>query len=260
MAAVTDTTQFRKRLLAPEAMLGTFVRTSSHQTVEVLGHTGLDFVVIDGEHAPIDRSTMDAMVLAARSVDLPALVRLPSPAPENVLSILDMGATGMLVPHVASPSAADAVARAARYEDGLRGFSSSHRAADYGGMNFETAIAVGDNSATVIAQIEDIEALDHLDAIAATDGIHGLFVGRADLAVAFGATTMQDPRIDEVIEATCAAARQHNKAAGTILPDFSEREKFADMGASFFLLGTDQGMLRSAYSRVVKDFAGGSSS
>jgi 2-keto-3-deoxy-L-rhamnonate aldolase RhmA len=86
--------------------VATFVKTDSPQVVEVLGLCSLDYVVLDAEHAPFDRQTMDRMVFAARAVGLPMLVRVPDHRDATILSVLDLGAHGIVVPHV--DSAADA--------------------------------------------------------------------------------------------------------------------------------------------------------
>jgi len=82
--------------------VGTFVKTTSPQIIEVLGGAGLDFAVIDAEHAPFDRGTLDIMTIAARSVGLPLFVRIPDMNASTIQSALDLGVTGLLVPHVDS--------------------------------------------------------------------------------------------------------------------------------------------------------------
>lgn len=91
---------FRRRLHAGETLVGTFLKTPTSHATEIVGELGFDFVVIDQEHAPFDRMSTDVALLAARAMNVPALVRVPGP--ETILSVLDCGATGVLVPHVAT--------------------------------------------------------------------------------------------------------------------------------------------------------------
>src|SRR5262245_42317816 len=91
---------FRKRLKNREHLLGTFVKTPTTHATEILGTSGFDFVIIDQEHAPFDRGTIDLLSLAARAVDVTALVRVAEPTQASILSVLDCGAMGILVPHV----------------------------------------------------------------------------------------------------------------------------------------------------------------
>ena len=95
-------TLFRQRLVQQEVMLGTFVKLPTTQAIEIFGATGMDFVVIDQEHAPLDRAQVDLMVLAGRASNIAPLVRLADASEASVLSALDCGASGILVPHVTS--------------------------------------------------------------------------------------------------------------------------------------------------------------
>ena len=99
-------TDFRRRLKAREYLLGTFVKTPTTHATEILGMLGFDFVIIDQEHAPIDRGAIDVMVLAARASNTAGIVRVGDPGEANILSVLDCGASGIFVPHVDSPGKA----------------------------------------------------------------------------------------------------------------------------------------------------------
>ena len=150
--------------------VGTFVKTASPHVVEVLGTTALDFAVLDAEHAPLDRAAIDLMMLAGRAAGLPLLVRVPDTAAATVLSVLDTGAAGLLVPHVDTPEIAAQVVRRARFRGGERGYSSSPRWAGYGSLGMKQALAAGDD-ALVVCQIESPEAVAHAAQIAAVPGV-----------------------------------------------------------------------------------------
>src|SRR5690606_745512 len=110
---------FAERLRANEPLIGTFVKTPCFQIAEILGRVGFDFIVIDEEHAPFNRETIDAMLLAAHAGDLPAFVRIGEPTEFSILAQLDAGATGVFVPHVDSVGKARRVAAACRYKNGV---------------------------------------------------------------------------------------------------------------------------------------------
>ena len=115
---MTTAASFRARLLARQTLVGTFLKTPTGHGVEIIGDAGFDFVVIDQEHAPFDRSSTDVALAIACARGLPALVRVAGP--ETILSVLDGGATGILMPHVASVEQARAVVAACRYRGGAR--------------------------------------------------------------------------------------------------------------------------------------------
>src|SRR3954470_6946243 len=197
--------KFRQRLLAGEKLIGTFLKTPTSHGTEIVAGVGFDFVVIDQEHAPFDRTTTDIALMAARGCGIPALVRVPGP--EAILSVLDCGATGMLIPHVDSVEYAREVASLSRYR-GSRGFATSTRAGGYTATPMWQHIRQADDAVTVVAQIEDRAALDHIDAIAAVEGIDSLFIGRGDLTAAFGDESKDPPEVKKAVERIAAAARK----------------------------------------------------
>jgi len=227
--------------------VGTFVKTASPHVVEVLGTTALDFAVVDAEHAPLDRAAIDLMMLAGRAAGLPLLVRIPDAAAATVLSVLDMGAAGLLVPHVDTPEIAAQVVRRARFRGGERGYSSSPRWAGYGSLGMKQALAAGDD-ALVVCQIESPEAVAHAAQIAAVPGVDGLFVGRADLALALGLDDPKHPEVAVATERTLAAARAAGKLAGLFCGSVAERDASAAAGANWFVFASDQAFMRQGAS------------
>src|SRR5256885_9287809 len=151
---------FRRRFSARQAVVGSFIKTPTTHATEIFGALGYDFVVIDEEHAPFDRATTDVVLLAARASNLAGIVRVSSDDPAKILSCLDCGASGVLVPHVATVEKAPAGAAAARYRGGRRGYSGSARAGAYGGTPVLSLVDEQDASVFASAKIEDPQALD----------------------------------------------------------------------------------------------------
>jgi len=245
---------FRRRLVARQTVVGSFIKTPTTHATEIFGALGYDFVVIDEEHAPIDRAMTDVMLLAARASNLAGIVRVSSDDPAKMLSCLDCGATGVLVPHVATVEKARAIAAAARYRGGRRGYSGSARAGAYGGTPMWTLVDEQDSSVCAIAMIEDPEALDQIDAIAAVDGIHGLFIGRGDLTVALGAKSSADASVKDAVIRIIAAAKKAAKPVCVMVASAAEAKDFAGLGASAFIISSDQGQMRRAAAQTLTDF------
>ena len=256
MEQSTGKPDLKARLAARELLVGTFVKTPSPIVVEVLGLTSLDCLCLDAEHAPFDRGTLDTCILAARASRIDVLVRVPSAAPEHVLQALDCGANGVLVPHVRSVSEAEAVVKAAHYGRGGRGYAGSSRAAGYTTLSMAQHKSQSAQRTIVIAQIEDPEAVEDVEAIAAVAGLDALFVGRVDLTVAYGAESQDDPRVVAAVERVCAAAAAGHKPAGMFLARVDDVPYWRDRGASLFLLGSDHTFLLAGaneLARRVKD-------
>lgn len=247
----------RERLLPPagEARIGTFVKTNSVHVIEILGTSPLDFAVVDAEHAPFDRADIDLLVLAGRAAGLAVMVRVPDIAPATLLSVLDAGAAGLLVPHVDSARQARELVSLTRCRRGTRGFSSSTRAAGYGTLPMAQAVAAADGS-FIMAQIESAAAVEAAEDIAAVEGIDGLFVGRADLALSMGELDSRSPTVLAATRRALDAARRAGKIAGMAVGTAAERQSFAPMGANWFIVGSDQSLLRQGAQLAVAAPAG----
>ncbi|WP_210206710.1 HpcH/HpaI aldolase family protein [Rhodoplanes serenus] len=230
--------------------IGTFVKTASPQVVEILGLSRLDFAVIDAEHAPFDRTTLDLMMMASCAVGLPLAVRIPEVRPATVLSTLDIGAAGLLVPHVDTPAIARDVVAMTRHRGGVRGFSGSPRFARYGTLSMTQSLDAG-AGAFVMCQIESAEAVENAAAIAAVDGVDGLFIGYADLALSMGLESPQAPAVTEAAEKVIAIGRAAGKTVGMFVANAAERDRFAARGVEWIVLGSDQSLLRQAADALV---------
>ncbi len=245
-------TPLKARLAAGELIVGTFVKTPSPIVVEVLTLSALDCLCLDAEHAPFDRTAIDACIFAARAGGMDVLVRVPSAAPEHLLNALDCGATGVVVPHVRSAGEARAVVKACHYGSGGRGYAGSSRAAGYTTVPMSQHKANSAASIAVIAQIEDPEAVEAIDEIAAVEGVDALYIGRVDLTVAYGAETLDDPRVVAAMETVCTAARKHGRQVGMFLSRPEEVALWREKGATLFLLGSDHGFLLSAAADLLR--------
>jgi 2-keto-3-deoxy-L-rhamnonate aldolase RhmA len=247
---------FRKRFIAGAHLVGTFVKTPMVHPIEILGDIGFEFVVLDAEHAPWDRGSLDIALLAARAAGTAGLVRVPEANAAAILAVLDDGAAGVLVPHISSAKKAAEIAAACRYREGNRGFSNTTRAGGYGALKMWDHVDHGDESATLIAMIEDPEALDEIDAILATPGLDGVFIGRGDLTVAMQAKNMDAPEIEAACARILDAAKKAGKPVAVMVANGAEAQRFRAMGASTFIISSDQGFLRQAGSAAYADIAG----
>ena len=248
-------TAFRQRLRDREHLLGTFVKTPSPHATEMLGSAGFDFVILDAEHAPLDRSALDLMLLAARATDLAALVRVAENNPSAILGALDCGAAGVLVPHVDSAERAREVVAACRYRGGKRGYSNTTRAGGYGAKGMTRFIAEQDSQVACVAMIEDLAALDRLEEIAAEPGLDAFFVGRGDLTTAMELDSSTHPRVHEAVARIAAAARGANLPVMVLPGSKADALAMAELGATAFILSNDQSFLMRAAQQALSEYA-----
>lgn len=246
----------RDRLSAGERLLGTFVKTPAIPIIEVLALAPIDVICLDQEHAPFGAAELDACIAVAGARRLPALVRVPGLAAEHVCRALDLGATGVLVPHVDSVEDARRVASAARFAPhGTRGYAGSHRAAAY------ATRSIGDNLAaaaatTVLVQIESPEAVEAAADIAAVEGVDGLFIGPVDLAVAMGASSPEDPGVLAAMEHVVGAGLRAGVAVGAFASSPRAMRQLSTWGATLLLAGSDQASVLDGMRRLRADFEG----
>ena len=191
---------FRQRLVNRDLLIGTWIKTPSPIVCEVLGKSDLDALCLDAEHAPFGRLDLDTCISATRAAGMTALVRVPSADPPKILSALDCGATGVVVPHVKTREDAEAICLWSLYGPGGRGYAGSTRAAGFGGKAIADHLRDSTADTTIIAQIEDLEALDAIDDITAVERVDCLFIGRIDLSVALGKTDPSDPVVVEAVD------------------------------------------------------------
>lgn len=237
---------FASRLRSRSRLAGTFVKTPTSHATEMLGLLGYDFVVFDMEHAAIDIGALDRMIVAARAADLACVVRVAEATPAAILSALDLGASGILVPHVLSAARARAMVEGARYATGRRGFANTTRAGDYGMVGYEAHKAAQDRETACIAMIEDLEALAVLDEILSVPGLDAIFIGRGDITAALGGEAITDPRTTETVRRIADAARRHGMPMLTVCADGEDARAMADLGISGFMIGSDQGFMAKA--------------
>lgn len=245
----------KQRMLRGDVLTGTFLKTPAFQLVEVLAMSDFDFIALDAEHSPFDRGTMDACLGVARAMNFPVLVRIPDGLPGTILTTMDSGATGIIVPHVDSAEKAEAITRAARFGHGGRGFAGSTRWAGYATRPMPDILAQSERETVVIGQIEEPEAVEAIDDIAAVDGLDGLFVGPADLAVCYGLTDPAAPQVRAAIKRVGEAAKKHGKCMITFAPNADWVPDLKALGVTMYFVGSEHAFMLAGANAVAKDIA-----
>lgn len=259
---------FRDALRAGRPQIGLWLGLADPYCAEILAGVGYDWLLIDGEHAPNDlRSTLAQLqaIASARSA-LPhgqvashPVVRVPLGTGEAgtalIKQCLDLGAQTLLVPMVDTPEQAAQIVRAAKYPpEGIRGMGSAlARASRW--QAYPNYVHEANAQVCVLVQAETVLAMRHLDAIAATPGVDGVFIGPADLSASMGHPgNPGHPAVEAAILDGIARIRQAGKAAGIIANTESTARQWLDAGALFVAVGTDTILLKGAASEVLQRF------
>jgi 2-keto-3-deoxy-L-rhamnonate aldolase RhmA len=254
MNGFNEQLRLKNKIRNGDPCLGLFVKTPSMHTVELLASVGLDFVVLDAEHAPFSIEALDSCILAGRAVGINVLVRVDGMKTHLIQSVLDMGAAGVIIPHIRSANEARQAVSATQYSKGSRGFSASHRAACYGRLPAADHRESSDESIIVLGQIEDADAVENIDEIAAVVGLDALFIGSADLSISLGVKHADDPMVEQAIDKICQSCVNAGKTIGLFLPSTEAVPQFREKGIHLFFISSDQSLLRKAATELADSF------
>ena len=240
-----------------QPVVGIFVLLADASVSEIAGYAGFDFVWIDSEHGMMDRREIYHHVLAAQSAGACAFVRVPGLDQHQIKNLLDMGPDGVIFPFVNTPEIARAAVEACTYpaDGGKRGIGPL-RAIKYGIDNEGEYLKVAKDEVWKIFQIESMEAVQHLEEIAAVEGYHSLFVGPADLGMSMVDVAPEEKGtlIADVQRRTAELCRAHGKFAGTCgSPNKAAWKELHDLGMQWLCVGQDVRILSGWLAQAVKD-------
>jgi 2-dehydro-3-deoxyglucarate aldolase/4-hydroxy-2-oxoheptanedioate aldolase len=231
-------------------LLGTWVKIPAFETVQLIGHAGFDFVVIDMEHAPhaLDRAV--ELVFCAQAMGMSALVRLPDHLGTTIQPLLDGSADGLLVPRVTALETADAITRRMVFAPrGERGLGSTSRAGQWGLAPLPDYLLEGDEALRMI-QLEDWVSLERAAEFAALEHVSGIFIGHGDLFLSSGKPA-SDPAVRDLTARMLAATKDAGILSGVAVGTPEEARAHLDMGFSLVMLSNDTTLFGKAVAAAV---------
>ena len=243
-----------KRALADDrAILGYLVTMPSVQLVQALARTGVDWLMIDTEHAPVGIESVAALVAATSGTPATPIVRVPGVRPEFVKPVLDCGALGVVFPHIETREQAEATVQAVRYAPaGRRGYGPTYAALRWGVSNLEY-LKLANDAVLNITLIESLPGVEALDAILSVRGLDVVAVARGDLSQSLGvAGQFDDPRLQEVVAKAEKTILSHDVALGGIAFSADDARAMIARGYRFIVLGSDAGLVAGAAQRMVQ--------
>ncbi|WP_432508904.1 HpcH/HpaI aldolase family protein [Kineococcus auxinigenes] len=246
----------RDRLHATDrALFGGWVCSGSPVMAEIMAGSGLDWVLIDMEHAPNGLESTLAQLHAVSGYPVTPVVRVPAADDVLLKQVLDLGAQTVLVPMVSTAEQARAVVAATQYPPaGRRGVGSAlARSARWNRVDGYLANAA--EYVSVVVQVETAEAVENAGEIAATPGVDGVFVGPSDLAASMGLLGAQThPDVVAAVHRALAAVLAAGKPVGVNAFDPAVAHAYADAGARFVLVGADVALVARASEKLAAEF------
>ena len=248
------------RRLAGEgpAVFGTWVKLPTIETVELLGHAGFDFIVVDMEHAPLTLESAYRAIVMAQAMGMGALVRVPDRSDSHLQRLLDSGADGILVPRVTDAATCRASVDAMRFSPtGVRGMGSTSRAGCWGLDTSANYLDHGRDGIVRGVQVEDQGGLGVIDEILAVEGLSALFIGTGDLSLSSGLPAAH-PDNDALIANTLEKCRAPSIPCGTAVGDATAARAAADRGFRFVMVSNDATMFGTAARDIRRAIESGS--
>lgn len=264
----TPINTFKLALAEGRPQIGLWLGLADPYCAEILAGAGFDWLLIDGEHAPNDVRSILAQLQAIDSAkhalpQLPtqAVARVPVGETALIKQYLDIGVQTILVPMVDTAEQAQQLVQAMRYpqadgQGGIRGMGSAlARASRW--QRHPDYIHEANAQACLLVQAETVQAMNHLDAVAATPGVDGVFIGPADLSASMGHPGKPGhPAVQAAIHDGIARIRAAGKAPGILATTEAQARQWLDAGALFVAVGVDTMLLSAAASELLACFKG----
>ena len=252
---------FKQALKQGRPQIGLWITLADAYAIEALAGTGFDWLLIDGEHAPNDLRSVLGQLQAVAAYPVHPIVRPVIGDVPLIKQLLEIGAQTLLVPIVETAEQAARMVAATRYPPrGIRGVGSSMaRSSRWSGV--EGYMKVADEQMCVLLQVETTKGIEHLGAIAATDGVDGVFFGPADLAASMGLPGQTaHPQVHQTILEGIAVVKAAGKAPGILATDPARAREYLAAGALFVAVGVDMALLTRASRDLAAAFKTGGAS
>jgi 2-dehydro-3-deoxyglucarate aldolase/4-hydroxy-2-oxoheptanedioate aldolase len=231
-------------------LIGTWVKIPALETVELLARAGFDFVVADMEHSPMTLESTYRAVVVAQGLGMHALVRVPDAGGSHLQRVLDIGADGILVPHVTGRQDAERAMSGMLFPPrGGRGLGTTSRAGTWGLDSTADYVRRGNEETLRIPQLEDLSALEQATEILDTPGLNAAFLGMGDLTMSTGLAA-DDPLLQRHADELLKAARTRDIPVGTACRDAAAARAAAGRGFSFVMIGNDAGIFGAAAAEI----------
>src|SRR3984957_12809998 len=237
------------------AQIGLWLGLADPICAEICAGAGFDWLLIDGEHAPNDVRSILPQLQAVASHPAHPIVRPVPGEVQLIKQLLDIGAQTLLVPMVESAAQAKLLVAAMRYPPaGIRGVGAAlARASQWNRVT--NYLHDANDQMCLLVQVETRLGLEHLDAIAAVDGVDGVFIGPSDLSAALGHLGKPGhPDVQQAIEDAIGRIRSAGRAAGILSTDETLTRRYLSLGCTFVAVGLDGNLLMRATQDLARKF------
>jgi 2,4-dihydroxyhept-2-ene-1,7-dioic acid aldolase len=249
--------RFKQAIAAGQVQIGLWSSLCNSIAAEIVADSGFDWILFDSEHSPNEIPGLMAQLQASARGTASAIVRPAWNDAVLIKRVLDIGAQSILVPYVQDAEEARRAVAAIRYPPaGIRGVAAASRASRYGRVT--DYLKKADSEICLLVQVETRAALDRLEAIAAVDGVDGVFIGPSDLSASFGHIgNPQHAEVQKALEDGVRRLKAIGKPAGILTLSEEEARRYVGWGYTFVAVGSDIGLLARGADALAKRFKAG---
>jgi len=246
--------EFKHAIAGGRLQIGLWSSLASNIAAEIVSDAGFDWILFDSEHSPNEVPGLLAQLHAAARGTATPVVRPAWNDTVLIKRVLDLGAQSVLVPYVQNAEEARRAVAAVRYPPaGIRGVAAATRASRYGRVT--DYLKKADGEICLLVQVETRAALDGLEAIAAVDGVDGVFIGPSDLSASLGHIgNPQHPDVQRALEDGVRRLKAVGKPAGILTLSEEEARRYIGWGYTFVAVGSDVGLLGRGADALAKRF------
>jgi 4-hydroxy-2-oxoheptanedioate aldolase len=241
------TNRMKQKLRDGQPVFGGLLRTPEPTLVEVLGYAGYDYVVLDAEHGAHSFEALDTLILTAYASDVTPIVRVNENTPGLIMRVLDIGAQGVLVPHIKSAADARRAVAAALYPpDGSRGIGPN-RGSQFGAIPGDEYFQAINDEVAVMLMMEEADAVEAIDSITDVKGITALSIGLSDLSGSLGVPGQANhPSVQAAVDRLMAVAARKGIPVSLSVRSVEEVRDALKKGARLASVGTLETVLYQA--------------
>ncbi|OGC08539.1 hypothetical protein A2230_08275 [candidate division WOR-1 bacterium RIFOXYA2_FULL_36_21] len=248
----------KEKLKKGEILLGTWCILPSESSVNVLGASGLDFVIIDMEHGPISFETAEGMIRASEVEGCTPFIRVPKNDESDILRALDIGAYGVVVPHIENRADKEKALQSIKYFPiGNRGFSPFTRSAGYSPSDLTLHTKKANEETMSIFIVEGKNGLENLDSIIEDKDIDVIYLGLCDISQSIGLPgQITHPKVKDAVLRAVAKVREKGISVGAFTDNQEQLKWFKEIGIQFITYSLEVTELFRIFKKIIQDFKG----
>jgi 4-hydroxy-2-oxoheptanedioate aldolase len=247
---------FKRAIKAGRSQIGLWCSLASNISVEIVAGSGFDWLLLDTEHSPNELPMVYSQLQAVMENRVQPIVRPAWNDQVLIKRFLDAGVQTLLIPMIQTVEEAEQAVASTRYPPrGVRGFASASRSSRFGRVkDYHTRC---EEEICVLVQIETRLGLDNLEAIAAVEGVDGVFIGPGDLSAGLGYLGDQgNPAFRPVVEDAMRRIKAAGNAPGILTGDEALARRCIELGCLFTAVGSDSGILARSSEQLAAKFRG----